>query len=166
MNKRMFLLIPLLSFITACANVATSTARMDWAGTYDELGTRRINDQNSLTGKRSKVIGTWQLKERTTDIQAALGARFGICYTLDDGTPDTAIHYKVIWYFPENGMTNPVTKKRANWHSREKTCHSGKPSFTGWIFNEPWEMVPGTWVVEIWVKDKRLLRQMFQVSVK
>jgi hypothetical protein len=166
MIQRIIIILFLSVVVSACANVAPPTARIDWAGTYNELGTRRINFPSSITGKHSRSIGIWQLAQRTTEVTASLGERFGISYTFEAGSSDTAVRHRVIWSFPEGGLTNPITKKTANMNDWEKTCRVGKTCLAGWIFNEPWELVPGIWNVEIWVGDKRLIRQSFKVSVK
>lgn len=168
MYIRVFLIYMLAGLISACATVppqpvTPQNVRLNWVGTYKVLGSQR-SDYSSITGKISRAIG-WQLEQRTTDIVASVGTRFGINYTFEGTDSNVLVPHRVIIRYPEGGLTNPVTNRTAMSFTREKTCHIGVPSLAGQAFSEPWELVPGIWVVEIWLDNKLIASQPFTVSI-
>lgn len=40
------------------------------------------------------------------------------------------------------------------------------PRFTGWRFDNPWELVPGTWRIELLHQERAIASQEFEVTVE
>lgn len=98
----------------------------------------------------------------TTEIPAVLGTTFGIQYLIN-GTPKGA-GFKVISVilFPEPGLVNPRGRTYRK-STEETTTLIGKKSLYGYGFDEPWELVPGEWIFQIWHNDVRLAQKKFNV---
>ena len=47
--------------------------------------------------------------------------------------------------------------------SRHDLAMGGRTVFTGYTFDNAWEAVPGTWRIEIWHADNKLLSKEFTV---
>lgn len=43
------------------------------------------------------------------------------------------------------------------------TRRVGASNWNGYTFDDPWELVPGTWTMELWVGKQRLASQEFTV---
>jgi len=43
------------------------------------------------------------------------------------------------------------------------TAHLGRPFFAGWRFDDPWEVEPGRWKIELWLGTSKLAAQEFTV---
>mgnify|MGYP001182988275 FL=1 len=87
---------------------------------------------------------------------------FGIEYLVNSKPVGRPISVTCVIKFPEPGLVQP--HGRVYKESREKlTVKVGEPTFYGYAFDEPWEMVPGTWTFEVWHKKARLVRKKFTV---
>jgi hypothetical protein len=47
--------------------------------------------------------------------------------------------------------------------THDVTCVRESVCRTGWIFEHPWELVPGVWEVEILVDGRTVIKQSFTV---
>jgi hypothetical protein len=155
----------IIALLCSCASPPPSGVHVDWAGTYSQLAGRRVNDSNSITGKFS-LSDAWRPEQRTSLVRASLGTRMGIGYTFDGASQGAAVRHRVVWQFPERGITNPITKRHLTSFEWEQSCVTGSPCLAGQAFIEPWELVPGTWTVEVWAGGRRMLSESFLVSVE
>ena len=158
--------IPLsAAFLWGCASVVPPAAHVDWVGIYTASIARRIDSPTSITGKVSVPSGVQPVR-RTTQIPASLGTRFGVGYVFDGRSADSQVQHRVVWYFPPGGLTNPETSRTAVSSTRSQTCLVDAPCLAGYSFNEPWELVPGRWTVEVWLEQQLVIRQTFEVFIE
>jgi TonB family protein len=139
-----------------------TTIRALWAGTYRYDSRREVDDANELSGKRGVLSGT-QMIRSTNQIPALLGTGFGIGYAIDSPDPNEVATVRTVWKFPPQGLTNPATGKSATFLERQAQCRVNRDCFTGRHFSEPWELIEGTWEVELWLSDKLAIQQKFIV---
>jgi hypothetical protein len=107
---------------------------------------------------------TPQVVERTDRIEAAVGATFGLLFraegTSDDDSDLAPIHIRVL----HPPTTNPQTGKVTTSDEWDAPANLGIIRFTGWSFDAPWEIVPGTWTIEILQDGEVMARKEFTVA--
>lgn len=165
MKRFQIILIALTTaLLCACATVAPTTTQLEWAGSYTVSSSTLIDHPGGLTGKMSRSTGV-KLERRTTQIAASLGTRFGVGYVFHGASTDASVQQRIVWYFPQGGLTNPVTKRTADSETWNQTCRVETPCSAGQVFKESWGLVPGRYAVEVWVKEQLVVRQDFDVSI-
>lgn len=75
------------------------------------------------------------------------GAEFGIWVKAVGRPYGSTIPLKTRVTHPP--ITNPNTGNTQAVDEWDSPMDSGKPRFAGWVFEEPWELVPGVWKIEI-----------------
>ena len=102
--------------------------------------------------------------EYTTDIPAKLGVNFGIQYVINSRPRGKPIRVTSVVKFPEAGLQRP----RGRLYKESRDTHEviiGRKALHGYGFDEEWELVPGTWIFELWYRDARLIKKTFNVYV-
>ncbi|MCH8257082.1 MAG: DUF3859 domain-containing protein [Proteobacteria bacterium] len=100
--------------------------------------------------------------EYTTDIPAQLGLNFGIQYVINSSPRGQHIRLTSVVKFPQGGLQRP----RGRLYAESRDTHEvaiGRKVLHGYGFDEEWEMVPGTWIFELWYRDARLIKKTFNV---
>jgi hypothetical protein len=132
-------------------------------GTYTAQTQKRQASAASPTG--TETISTdFQPREKTDRIRAELNGRFGVQFVVTGKTPDGFADVIRVRRFPGEGLRNPKTGKTFNESRGLIRVRLGERQWTGYKFDEDWEMQPGEWVFEIWDGPQRLCRQAFTVS--
>ena len=101
-----------------------------------------------------------ELLERTTNIPARRGVRFGLRYLIE-GVPGTTIDIKFVVLFPSAGLRAPVTGQRHVRSTHSKFMAVGIPLYREYQLEHDWEVVPGTWRFEFWHSGLKLGEQAF-----
>ena len=100
--------------------------------------------------------------EYTDQIPGRVGVGFGIEYVIDSTPKGTPITVTNVIRFPGKGMHE--SDGRTYKVSREKReVRVGYPDFYGFGFDEPSEIIPGKWSVEVYVNKARVVRKGFTV---
>jgi hypothetical protein len=103
------------------------------------------------------------LAATTHTIPAQIGVRFGFHFTLS-GEPDGAtVTLHEVTIFPAPGLTNPSTQQTKAKSEFDWTAILGKTTFKGYTFQHDWELVPGTWTLQVWYQGRELAEQSFNV---
>ena len=102
-----------------------------------------------------------ELLEETTRIPAKVGTRFGIHFLFDDCAGPEKYPVTVRVHHPP--MTNPKTGRTTRVEEWEMTGYPIIARFTGYLFEEEWEAVPGRWRIDLVVDGKVVARQKFRV---
>jgi len=106
--------------------------------------------------------GRPQLVTTTTTIPAKIGVTFGLTYYVVGNPPwvDSQITEGVL--YPPPGMV----RSSGNIVKGVKYLGSvtiGDTAFTGYTFDHPEELVPGTWTFAIWADNRKLAQMSFTV---
>lgn len=126
----------------------------------DEVGGREVPETNM--GYVRTVDGEVrpELLEETTRIPAKVGTRFGIHFLFDCAGP---AKYPVTVRVHHPPMTNPRTGKTTTVEEWEMTGYPIIARFTGYLFEEEWEAVPGRWRIDLVVDGRVMASQKFRV---
>ena len=138
-----------------------------WFGTYDIAAVRRVDDPKAPAKSRGIVVGNYAPVQSgsSATIVAKAKVNFGVAFRFRKAPDDAPVDYRAVWRFPQPGLTNPKNGNRfLEYESAPSTCTSGV-CVHGWTFSEPWEEVPGTWILELWRGNRMLLQQAFEVEL-
>jgi hypothetical protein len=156
-------LVVFLAFLlVACANTPPA-AKVAWAGIYSATSSVSVPDAGSVAGKRTAMLRSPRLERETTRIPAVPGTQFGVAYVINGMYEGERVNIRAVTHYPAPGMTNPETGRTAKTSDWNYLCRVGAECLVGFHFRDDWEMVPGTWVMEIWLGSERLLSQAFDV---
>jgi len=122
----------------------------------------KTQSDSSPTGQHNTVTGIRKI-EQTTTISARLGMHFGLRYMVVGEPKDALVPITIVTIFPKQGVYNP--DKRQTFYRDERTTNRtvGKVSYTGYTFENPWELVPGVWTFQFWYQGRQLAEQSFTV---
>lgn len=104
-----------------------------------------------------------ELLERTSEVNAKLGTIIGMTYMINGTPPDSIVNItiKVIsptFYNPLKGKTSKVQ----SWVTQKKL---NEKTYDLYKFEMPWELVPGTWIMQILYKGRILASHSFKVEL-
>ncbi len=100
--------------------------------------------------------------EFTNEIPPQLGTGFGFQYVINSSPRGGRIEVKNVIRFPGEGLKAPGGRVYKE-SSENRRITIGQRDFYGYAFDEPWEIVPGEWVFEVWHGEARLIRKTFTV---
>jgi hypothetical protein len=116
----------------------------------------------AVTGTTNELANV-KLVSSTTTVPARIGTRFGFRYRVV-GSPDGAsVKMTVIIHFPGAGLHNPKTGQLISSDVTSWTRNIGAVTYSGYGFDEEWELVPGTWTYEILYEGRKIAEQSFTV---
>lgn len=108
--------------------------------------------------------GTLQHIERTTRIVARLGVTFGFTYTIEGPPSNLPANLVLLTRLPQRGgMLNPANGRPVFQLEDRFTGNIGASYTSGFTFDQNWEIVPGTWTLEIWSDNRKLGEQIFEI---
>jgi len=96
-------------------------------------------------------------------VHAKLGTGFGI-EVIVDGRPRLAM-VQLRTRVTHPPLTNPGTGLTLTVDEWPSPMNAGILRYDGWSFDNPWELVAGSWVFELLDGERVLLRQEFTVDV-
>lgn len=154
-NKlRRFICIAAVSAsLAACTSAETPKIEAEAAG-FGVLSTDEVdNEDNPL------------LLEQTQQIPMKEGTSFGLqFYTKPSSEKDQKTKLRFIWHFPAPGLQDPSKSEPLQNYEQIWHVQVGKKTTASYLLEQPWELAPGKWRVEIWQEDKKLLTQSFDLS--
>jgi hypothetical protein len=96
-------------------------------------------------------------------IPAQLGTTFGFRYKVMGKPNDAPVDLRQIVIFPPPGIvpsrsSKPIAQDEFALHTK-----IGQTSYASYTLEDSFELVPGSWTVEIWHGDRKLATQRFRV---
>ena len=150
----------LLTFLAA-ANAQTpriDRIEITEAGIY-----QRGNIVSDPTRGNDAMIDSAKLVKSTTTIPARIGTTFGFRGKLVGQPSGGKITLKKVTRFPPPGIRNSVTGQMQMSEDENIIGSIGAEFFTDGRFDDPDDMIPGNWVMEIWYENQKLAQQQFMV---
>jgi hypothetical protein len=148
----------------ACLSVAHAQAvqRVD----ITEVGLYTVHTDKSVEAPGapsgvSRLVSDITLVESTTTVPARLGSNFGFRYRIIG--KGKSVRVKKVTHIPEPGIRNPETGNVSLTSVVFIDRTIGDTNFTSYSLDHDWEIVPGTWTMELWVDDRKLASQSFEV---
>ena len=154
-----------LVLLVAISNAASAQTiqRIDITdvGIYELKVTGTIAAPGTVAGVRTGVSSA-KLVEATTTIPGRLGVHFGFRYKII-GQTGRDVLLKNVTLIPQPGIRDPNTGKttvRSGFSVNQKI---GIDADRGYTFDNPMEIVTGTWTFELWDGDRKLVSQSLNV---
>lgn len=158
--KVLFAVIIELSFVEVSRGATVTGAEIVEYGVFDKVSIGPRKEPAVLTGQVDEVPMV-KLKERTTIIPAALGITFGITVKLIGSPAGERVNCWITWLHPK--LTNPETGQASDRSEFPSRWPIGEVTPTGFTFEHPWELVPGTWTVRVIWDWKVVAEKTFNV---
>jgi len=99
----------------------------------------------------------------TWTVPAQLGVEFGLKYRVIGAPNGAQVTLKRDWLLPEPGFHPPSPKEPIHRLERTDITAIGNTVFVSYGFDDPWELVPGPWVLEIWDGGRKIVSRTFTV---
>lgn len=125
-----------------------------------ESKTKAITDKNISTGQRTETKSLRNI-EVTTLIPARNDTFFGLEGVLVGSPKGERVPVRVVWRYPEPGLTNPQTGVTKYVDDYTDYRIIGDTFTYYWFLGNDWTLVPGVWTFELWYGDRRLVSQRF-----
>ena len=151
----------LLLSAPALAQVKVTAAEIVEYGTYTaEIQTAKRDSKGVLQSN----LGDISHVATTTTVPARNGVRFGYRYKII-GTPDGAtIPIRFLTVFPPAGLSPPNMAQPIHNSESNVTLKIGDIGYHDYGFDDPWELVPGSWTIQIWYGNNKLAEKNFTVT--
>jgi len=163
--KAASVLIALVALIGPTLAQAPSVERLDVirAGffVFDPAGAR--NDAPEAVGGIVIRPTNMRFLAETPAVTASKGTSFGVRFFVVGGPGGADVTFRSVWKIPPPGMTDPKSGKNYRESATEFTTQIGTAYLDGYGFNEPWEIVKGTWTQQIWFGDRKLLEREYSI---
>lgn len=160
-------LLSLLFLVTVCGNAGAQAIEQIRIDLFD-FGIYSIGEEAKPAPAADTAAGVLngvahiKLTEATTTVSGRLGVHFGFRYKIT-GSAQRVAKLKIVTLIPEPGIHNPNTDKTTVRNEYFETKAVGILQYTGYSFDNPWEIVPGTWTKEIWDGDHMLASKSFNI---
>lgn len=161
--KRLMVTLCLLTFAVECiaTDLIISAVEILGYGTVEFRSTKsRIGHSNESMAVDG-VDGV-RLLNHTSEIPGVLSTEFGILYKINSTPKGALFEVTSVIRFPDGGL---IDEKGKVYEQTTETFRIpiGETSFYGFGFDEPWEIIPGKWVIQIWHKNSRLVQKTFNI---
>lgn len=107
-------------------------------------------------GNIRHAITTWT-------IPAQLGIEFGLRYRVVGTPPGAPVAIDRVWLLPGSGFHPPGANQPIMRLVRVDRVVIGGTTLVSYGFDDPWELVPGTWVLRFSYRGRVLSEQRFNI---
>lgn len=161
-------LLFLLVFFAACSSFRPQKTKLGYGrmsfqemshGAYQIHSRDTIADPNSPSGNHNILSGITLLQETDTII-GKVGNALGVVYRFETDVPKN-IELVKVWNFPGE-MTNE-TGEHFNRVERLDRINTNSETYTTYIFEKEFEIVPGPWRLRFFYKDAVIYDHTFIV---
>lgn len=158
--------IALLALTLASASASAQAPRVDRIevleyGIYAASVAYAERDANWVLQSR---VGDVRHVKRTRTVPAKLGVRFGFGFVVAGSPVGAKVTLRKVTRFPPPGLRSPAAKEPLKVSQVAVTRTIGREAgYVDYGFDDPWELVPGTWTIELWHGDRKLATQSFTV---
>ena len=131
-------------------------------GIYEIRSSAPVQGPAVSTGAMVKITGYKNLSVGTT-IEANRGVVIGAEVIIVGAPRHAKVPIKVMWHYPQPGLTNPESKTTTTLDEYTDTQIIGETFPIFWGLTQDWHLVPGTWTLEVWQGERKLATQQFQL---
>jgi len=97
-------------------------------------------------------------------VSAKVGTNFGVQFKVHGSKPNAVFPLRTVWKIPEPGVHNPRNNNVYRESTSDFTVKTDEIVLRGFGLDEPWEVVPGVWTLQVWQGDRKLLEQSFTIK--
>jgi hypothetical protein len=133
-------------------------------GYYELSKSKTIVDSSISTGQRTEATAT--LIKSADRIELSDNTVFGFTFIVSGHPRDANVKMHVIWRYPDPGIKTDTGKMKYS-DEYDTSVQMGKKQWFYWSIGDIWQQVPtGIWTCELWYRERRLVRQDFEVVRK
>jgi hypothetical protein len=107
------------------------------------------------------ISGEFRLLEQTDRVPARRGVSFGLCYVLR-GEPE-GVSVPLTMKIGHPPIRHPGTGRVYETQEAAYTRRIGERSCNTYSFDEDWELVPGTWTIQLLDKERKMAWKSFLI---
>lgn len=119
--------------------------------------------QQSTSGISRNTVGNIRHAITTTAVPAQIGVHFGFRYRVNGNPPGGKVEIKKVTIFPPAGLKSPKSPQPVQKTEYTLARSIASTSYTDYSFDDDWELVPGTWTIQLWHGDRKLAEKVFTV---
>lgn len=161
MRKILLSVIATFAFASCSSAPNVTSAEILEYGVFEKVSSHgQIKTEGVLSGKVQKGVNA-RLKEQTNTIVAALGTSFGVRLKLTGNPTGAVVNCSIRWIHPK--LTNPSSGRASEQEQWRTQRLIGYPESAGYTFDNPWELVPGKWTIQVIYESKVLAEKTFSV---
>jgi hypothetical protein len=128
-------------------------------GLYDLKTIKKAGSPGIASGV---LLGTeGRLIERTTTIPARQGVAFGYTVKIYGSPEGGTVTVRDINIVPEPGLRNPKTGNVIYREEATYTRKIGETYRSDYQLSYDWTLLPGKWVFQLWIDDRKMAEQIF-----
>ena len=154
------------AFLLGIGLLAMPAAAQTFTATIVEHGlytAETVRVEKLPNGFNSNIVDKICHIVTTESVPLRMGAQFGFRYRLDGGPAGAPVMLRRVTRFPA-----PITPDNGppaqSVSEHNISMRVGATSYVGYGFDHPWELVTGTWSLEIWHGERLLIRQDFEIG--
>jgi hypothetical protein len=144
---------------------ATDVTRLDVVdkGIYEIVAGAETAKADAPTGKVT-AVDEEKLVQATDSVAGKVGLEFGFRYKVVGDPDGEVVPLDFVVTYPPPGIKGPGDAEAmpVTRFTRDKMI--GETAYTGYGFENDWEVVPGTWTFAIWYAGKKLAEETFTVT--
>ncbi len=152
-----------LSFVAHAQKAQIERIDIVGKGIYQVAVGKQTPDKQTPTGSVASVNEATKIEDTTT-VLARIGLEFGIEYVIIGSPTGVQVPIRIVNVYPKQGLHNPKNRKTLRHAEIMRKKIIGDIIYTGYAFENEWEIVPGVWKFELWYKNRKLAEQSFTVS--
>ncbi len=166
--KKMAWLVMMIFIVTGAAKVQAEgesiSAKIVTFGPINTESATRVKDPSTPSGtsvnaKGMKIIG------ETDQVTAEIGKTFGYEYLVVGLPFNQLIDLKEVYAYPEMTMPDGKTSTGYSRVVKKRTDSFGIINYIqGYVLEQPYELVPGAWKMELWYDGRKLVEKEFHLS--
>jgi hypothetical protein len=124
------------------------------------------NPQRNSAGVLQSTPKNFRHATTTTTVQAEPGVRFGFIYRVVGKPTGQTLQLRKVVIYPPKGVKSPQSSTPLQSAERQIAVRIGVMEFSGYTFDDNWELVPGPWKMQLWLGDRKLAEKEFTVVAK
>ena len=158
-----YLLLLSLSSVAHAQKVKIDRIDIIGKGIYQVAVGKLTPNKLTPTGVITSVQNAKKIEDTTT-VHARIGVEFGIQYVIVGVPKGARVPIQIVNVYPKQGLRNPKTRETFRRVEIVRNKIIGDVVYTGYAFENAWEIVPGVWKFELWHKNRKLAEQRFTVT--
>ena len=124
---------------------------------------RKVDSVNAAGIKQSATTNI-RLAAQTRIIPLQKNVSFGYRYKIVGKPKGAPVELRRVTIFPSPGVRPPSSSKLIERSERMLKRSIGETGHTSYMLEDDFELVPGTWTLEIYVGQRKLVSQAFTVT--
>ena len=158
-----YLLLLCLSSVAHAQKAQIERIDIVGKGIYQVAVGKLTPNKRTPTGVVTSVQNAKKIEDTTT-VHARIGVEFGIQYVIVGVPKGAQVPIRIVNVYPKQGLRNPKTRETFRRAEIVRNKIIGDVVYTGYAFENAWEIVPGVWKFELWHKNRKLAEQRFTVT--